>query len=113
MPSRQSKKITSKADVEYLINITEKDITSTYMAETFGDFDGKRRFNPYDLIDIPPRAYGSEKKKNKNTFTTTVGTWIFNKFFIENDLFDIIVYYNDTIDKKALEIGRASCRERV
>ena len=39
MPSRQSKKITSKADVEYLINITEKDITSTYMAETFGDFD--------------------------------------------------------------------------
>lgn len=118
MPSRQSKKITSKADVEYLINITEKDITSTYMAETFGDFDGKRRFNPYDLIDIPPRAYGSEKKKNKNTFTTTVGTWIFNKFFIENDLFDIIVYYNDTIDKKALgeidnEIYEAVIEDRL
>ena len=101
MPSRQSKKVTSKADMDYLINIEEKDITTTFIANTFGDFDGKRRFNPYDLIDIPPGMYG-KGKKNKNTFTTTVGSWIFNKYFIEQDLFDQFGYITDTINKKML-----------
>lgn len=101
MPSRQSKKITSKSDIEFLTNITEKDITTTYIAEAFGDFDGKRRFNTYDLIDITPGLYGT-KKKNKNTFTTTVGLWIFNKYFIEQDLFDLLKYVDRTIDDGAL-----------
>lgn len=100
MSSRKSKKITSPKDIEYLVNIKEKDITTSFIMDTFGEFETGQRFRPYDIIEIPANSYGQEGKKNKKPFVTTVGIWIFNKYFIEEDLFDMFKYVNKTIDKK-------------
>lgn len=100
MSSRKAKKITSPKDIEYLVNIKEKDITTSFIMDTFGEFETGQRFRPYDIIEIPANSYGPEGKKNKKPFITTVGIWIFNKYFIEEDLFDMFKYVNKTIDKK-------------
>lgn len=100
MSSRKSKRITSPKDIEYLVNIKEKDITTSFIMDTFGEFETGQRFRPYDIIEIPANSYGPEGKKNKKPFVTTVGIWIFNKYFIEEDLFDMFKYVNKTIDKK-------------
>ena len=98
MANRVSKKITDPELKQYLLNVKEKDITSSFIYDLFGEFKGKNKCNPYDLIDIPPGYYGKENKKNKNTFTTTVGLWLFNKWFIENELFDLFGYVNKNVD---------------
>ncbi len=100
MSSRKSKRITSPKDIEYLVNIKEKDITTSFIMDTFGEFETGQRFRPYDIIEIPANSYGPEGKKNKKPFVTTVGIWIFNKYFIEEDLFDMFKYINKTVDKK-------------
>lgn len=91
---RKPKVITNPKDIEYIANITEKDITTSFMMEAFGEFNGKVRFHPYDEITIPKGSYGKGNKKNKNDFHTTVGIYVFNKFFIEQDLFDQFHYIN-------------------
>ena len=95
---RKAKVITKKEDIEYIANIKEEDITTSFFMEMFGEFDGKCRFHTYDEITIPPNSYGKDKK-NKNSFTTTVGIYIFNKYFIEQDLFDLFEhgYLNEEI----------------
>ena len=103
MAVRTSKKITDKELYDELINLEESDITASYIYGLFGEYDGKSRCNPYDLIDIPPGSYGPEGNKNKSKFTTTVGIWIFNKWFIENDLFDLFKYVNKTINSDQLD----------
>lgn len=85
---------------QYLLSINEKDVTASFIYDTFGDFDGKPKVNPYDLMEIPPGSYGPENHKNKNTFTTAVGIWVFNKWFIENELFHIFGYINTNIGAK-------------
>ena len=102
--TRKSKTITNPKDIEYIRNITEKDITKSFIMETFGEFESGQRFRPYDIITIPPNSYGKEGKKNKNSFTTTVGIYVFNKYFIEQDLFDEFGYINKNIDDKAESI---------
>ena len=64
MANRVSKKITDPKFKEYLLNIQEKDITSSFIYDLFGEFNGKSKCNPYDLIDIPPGSYGKDNKKN-------------------------------------------------
>lgn len=96
--ARKAKIITNEKDINEIAHITEDDITSTFVMEMFGEFDGKVRFNPYDQITIPIGSYGNNGKNNKNTFTTTVGIYIFNKFFIEKDLFHIFGYVNKEIN---------------
>ena len=98
---RMGKLITNKADLDYILSIDEKIGTkkSTIM-ELFGEFNGKRRFNTYDMIDVPPGAYGPEGRKNKNKFRTTIGIWIFNRVFIEQELFDLYHYVNKSVTKK-------------
>ena len=103
MAERVAKKIKDKELIESLLNIKEEDITASFIYDTFGEFDGEAKVNPYDLIDIPPGYYGSSKKKNKNTFTTTVGIWVFNKWFIEKDLFEIFGYINKNVGSKLLD----------
>ena len=99
---RTSRLITDPKDVEFLLNIDEDLATSSsFMMENFGSFGDKPpRFHPYDFINIPPDSYGPPDKRNKNTFTTTVGIWIFNKAFIEKDMFNLFKYYNHTITDK-------------
>lgn len=103
MASRVSKKITDPELVNKLLNIKEEDITSSFIYNLFGEFNGVSKCNPYDLIDIPPDSYGPKGKRNKNKFTTTVGLWIYNKWFIENELFDEFHYINKSRTGKALD----------
>lgn len=98
---RIAKLITNKDDINYFLSIDENLGTkqSTIM-ELFGEFNGKHRFNTYDMFDVPPNSYGPEGHKNKNTFRTTIGIWIFNRVFIEKELFEYKHYINKTITKK-------------
>lgn len=104
---RVSKQITDKADIEYLLNLKEEDITSSTVMELFADFGKHQWFNPYDIVTIPVGAYGGKlpngkEKRNKQEFTTTVGRLIFNKYFIEcePELLDFVGYVNDNMSKK-------------
>ena len=96
---RKAKKITKQEDIDFLLNM-DNNITTTFMMECFGEFDGKRRFEPYDEITIPVGKYGKGSKKNKNPIDTTVGIWVFNKYFIEEELIDIFGYINEEVGKK-------------
>lgn len=102
-PSRQSKTITSTTDINYLVNIKEEDITTSFINDLFGEFESGRRFNPYDIITIPADSYGPNGNRNKKPFVTTVGIWVFNKYFIESHLFDLFKYINKTVDKKVFK----------
>ena len=102
MAKRVAKLITSDEDIKFLLNINaEQACSSSFMMDNFGAFENRPpRFHPYDLFNVPIGAYGKIDKKNKNSFTTTVGLWVFNKAFIEDELFDIIGYVNEPITKK-------------
>lgn len=100
---RVPRKITSKEEIDYFLNLTEdRGCDTSFIMDTFGTFDGKSKFHPYDIIDIPPGSYGPAGKKNKNTFTTTVGRWVFNKVFIEPHFFHLFGYINKPINKKTI-----------
>ena len=100
MDPRKSRLVYKPEEVNYLLNISDDILnrTSTTIMELFGEFNGKSKFNPYDIIEIPSNSYGPEGKKNKKPFKTTVGIWVFNKYFIEKDLFHIFKYINKTVD---------------
>ena len=97
---RTSKLITDKQQIDYFLNLKEEDITTSMIMDCFGEFNGKSKFNPYDLIEIPVGYYGPENKKNKNKFKTTIGIWIFNKYFIEKRFFHLFGYINKSITSK-------------
>lgn len=104
---RVSKEIKNKDEVEYLINLTEKDITTSLIMNLFADFGEYHKYDPYDIITIPTGGYGGKlpngkEKRNKKPFTTTVGRLIFNKYFIEcePELLDKVGYVNENINSK-------------
>lgn len=108
MAKRIAKQITSKEDIEYIRNISEEQITTSFIMENFGSFNGKCKFQPYDTIVIPPDSFGPKGRKNKKPCYTTVGIYIYNKFFFENDLFDVIGYINKNVDGK--ELGKINSK---
>ena len=100
---RVSQTITDPDDLKFIFSTTSEECTKlSFIMDCFGDFNGKRRFQPYDLLIVPPGTYGPEGKKNKNSFTTTIGIFVFNRIFIEGDpkVFDILGYVNESITKK-------------
>lgn len=97
---RISKEITNKSDIDFLLSIKEEDIGTSLTMDMFGEFNGKSKFNPYDHFKVPADSYGPSDNRNIEPFYTTVGIWVFNKFFIENDLFNIFGYISKTITKK-------------
>lgn len=100
---RTAKQITDKETLKMIFETEDKNMSMSFFMELFGDFGGKRRCNPYDIIIVPKDSYGPEGNKNTNQFTTTAGLYIFNKYFIERDLFDIFGYINKTITGKEFE----------
>ena len=105
---RVSKVVKDPKDIEYLVSLTEHDITMSLIMELFGDFNKYQKFNPYDIVTIPANCYGGKlpngkDKFNKQPFTTTVGRFIFNKYFIEcePELLDMLGYVNDNVGKKS------------
>lgn len=97
---RVPKTITSKQDIDFLLNLSEDDMTLSFFMELFGEFDGKVRFNPWDKITIPKGAYGIDGCRNLESFKTTVGIWCFNKYFLERDFSKTIGYINKNINDK-------------
>lgn len=100
MATARKSKIVSKEDLEYLLSLKSEDFlkTSIFM-ECFGTFNGKTRFQTFDVMEIPPKTYHN----NKNTFTTTVGSWFFNKACIDYPgLFDELKYINEPTTKKVI-----------
>lgn len=96
---RISKHIQKPSDVEEILALThEKACEKSLIMDWFADYGDGPRFNTYDTIDIPKGLYGN-KNKNKNSFTTTIGLWVFNKSFIE-PFSDIIGYVNEPITGK-------------
>lgn len=97
--SRKPNNITDKNDLEFLFNLKADDVLKmSFVMNNFGTYNGKERFNVYDSLTVPPNTYGPEGRKNKNSFKTTVGIWVFNKAFIEEELFDVFGYINHCID---------------
>lgn len=100
MDIRKSKEIKDQKLISTLLNVKEEDITTSFIMEIFGNFEGRDVCHPYDLIMIPVNTYGKDKKKNKEAFKTTVGLWVFNKYFIEQDLFDLFGYISEPVNDK-------------
>lgn len=100
---RKAKVISNKEDIDYLLSLDEDKLTADVISGLFGNFGKGPKYNPYDIVTIPPGSYGPEGKKNKKAFTTTVGLWVFNKFFIEKDLFELFHYINNTVNADVLE----------
>lgn len=98
---RKAKEIKDKALIDELLSYTEDDyLTMSTIMNLLGDFGNGEKCKPYDYFQVPANTYGPENKKNKKPFYTTVGLWIFNKAFIEQDLFDLFHYIDEPIGKK-------------
>ena len=97
---RVSRYIKDQKEIDFFLSLKETDITKTFVMENFGEFGGKVKYHPWDLIDIPAGGYGNEEYTNDKPFTTTVGEWIFNKYFIEQDLIHVFGYVVGEITKK-------------
>ena len=65
---RKSRYITD-SERDYILSLSSKDClkTSVFM-ECFGEFNGKKKFNTYDVIKVPPKTYHN----NKNEFVVPV-----------------------------------------
>ena len=93
---RKSRYITD-TERDYILSLSSEDClkTSIFM-ECFGEFNGKKKFNTYDVMKVPPKTYHN----NKNEFVTTVGSWFFNKGCIDYPgIFDEIGYINKPVNK--------------
>ena len=98
---RKSKVIKDPETIKYFTSLTEYDMCKlSFIMENFGEFGNTKKFNTYDLIEIPAGVYGPEGRKNKKPFVTTIGLFVFNRVFIEKDLFDLFGYINEPITKK-------------
>lgn len=101
----KAKVIKDKEVIEKLLLLDDTSTDHRCDKETFiwlfGKFDGKRRCNTYDYLDVPPGYYGPKGARNKNSFRTTCGRFFFNKLFIENSsMFNIFKYINMPLNSK-------------
>ena len=98
--TRVSKPIKDQGIIESLLNVTEDQITKSYVMDLFGDFNGKRRCSQFDTLTVPPGKFIVGGKPNKNSFVTTAGIWLWNKYFIEPHVSGVIGYVNQEVTKK-------------
>lgn len=98
--ARISKPIRDQKIIDSLLNVTADQITKSYVLDLFGDFNGKRKCSQFDTLTIPPGSYIAGGKPNKNQFVTTAGIWLWNKYFIEPHVSNVIGYVNKEITKK-------------
>lgn len=117
---RIPKEITNQKDIDELLAVKQKDMTLSFFMEMFGEFDGKSRFHPYDYFKVPPHMFGTEetKKLQKNSFYTGVGIWLFNKYFIEEELSDFVRYQNknlngDSWEDLVLKVTRGVTEDKI
>lgn len=102
MEIRHANFIERPEDVSYILSLSREQCASkSIIMELFADFGEGPRFNTYDTIIIPNGHYGNTKK-NKNSFTTTVGLYIFNKGSLE-EISDVVGYINEPISSKVYD----------
>ena len=96
---RHSRTIIKKEELDEILELThERACEKSLIMDWFADYGKGPKYNPYDIVTIPAKKYG-KNKKNKSEFTTTVGLWVFNKAFIE-PMSDILGYINESINGK-------------
>ena len=98
--ARKVKEITNQKDIDHILSFNEDTITESELIELFGDFGNGPKFDPFDVITIPKGVYGIPGKVNVEPIRTTVGLWIFNRYFIERDFINEIGYINETLTNK-------------
>lgn len=101
---RTTKMITDQEIIDRVVNIKPEEITSSFIVELFGDFDGKKRANPYDLITVPKGGYGipdSKRGVNTKPFVTGIGRYIWNKMYIQANptIFEEFGYIDENVSK--------------
>ena len=98
--TRVSKPIKDQKVLDMLINMKESDVSQSFITELFGEFDGKCKCHQYDTLVIPPGKIVIGGKPNKNSFVTTAGMWVFNKYFIEPHVSGVTGYVMEPMTKK-------------
>ena len=102
--------ITKDNFINHLLVLKQSDISYSFMMQLFGSFEGNIFCHPYDTFEVPEKGFSFTDKKGKvhyntNAFTTTIGIWIFNIFFINgfglSDLFG--GYINAEINAKSFK----------
>ena len=120
MAKRIAVTVNKKEDIDYLLNLTEEEgLKLSFIMDNFCPFeDNTPRFHVYDIFHVPADSYGPVGMRNKQAFVTTVGKWVFNKVFIEKELFEIFHYINDPITQKVFdkinkELSHAVIEDRI
>ena len=108
MIKRTTRVITDQSIIDAVCNIDPKDITFSFVADLFGEFDGKIKANPYDLITVPKGTYGipgSKRGVNTKPFTTTVGKLVFNKIYIQQNptIYEYFGWIGDDVTGKVFK----------
>jgi len=125
---RHSRTLSGK-DAAHILGISHSTaVNKSTIMDNFANFGDSPLYNPYDILTIPVGAYGglshntddfsksesgvtnpaakspkgTSLKRNKSSFTTTAGLWVFNKLFIE-PLSDILGYINEPVTNDVLE----------
>lgn len=75
--------------INHLLVLKQSDVTYSFMMNIFGSFGGKKLCNQYDTFDVPAGYFKFKNQKGKevsntNKFTTTIGIWVFNIFFLRD-----------------------------
>lgn len=96
--------ITKDNLINHLLVLKQSDVSYSMIMNLFGSFNGKSLCKQYDTFDVPVGAFRFINQKGKevsntNKFTTTIGIWIFNVFFLRDFGFSWLFggYMNENI----------------
>lgn len=96
--------------INQLLVFKQSDLCFSLIMELFGSFGGEPLCHQYDTFDVPAGAYVFKDDKGKEhrniaKFTTTIGLWIFNIFFLRDFDFAFLFdgYINENIDADKFE----------
>jgi hypothetical protein len=82
--------INSKNLINHLLVFNQSDFSFSLVMELFGTFNGGESLcHPYDTFDVPPGSYKylddkGKEHHNVSKFTTTIGIWMYNIFFLRD-----------------------------
>jgi len=97
--------------INQLLVFKQSDLSFSLIMELFGTFEGGQPLcHQYDTFDVPANYFwykdaNGKEHRNVSKFTTTIGLWIFNIFFLRDFNFSFLFggYINETIGKDKFE----------
>ena len=97
--------INDKNLINQLLVFNQSDLTFSLIMELFGSFGGEPLCHQYDTFDVPANHFyyidsNGKEHRNVSKFTTTIGLWIFNIFFLRDFNFSFLFdgYINENIN---------------